>query len=203
MTIQSLFIRSNKNIAGIRLDAVTVESHVSQVRTTKSPVEFGADVTDNSIVEPKSLTITAEVSDSPVNGSSLGPLISQNDTFGSATEPNITRSNAAYNALISFQENKEPTEVQTRLKQYSNMLITNISTTQDKDSSKIASMAITMDEILILETEIIALSKDQLKAGSPQEQATSSDNKGRQEPQEPTENENKSVLKTISDWITE
>lgn len=201
MAIQSLFIRSNKSIAGIQLDAVLVENHVSTVRTTKNPVEFGADVTDNSIVEPKSLTITAEVSDNPINGSSVGPIIDQDNRFGSATIPNITRSNAAYNALISFQENKEPTEVQTRLKQYSNMLITSIATIQDKDSSQIASMVIIMDEILILETEIIALSKDQLKAGSPQEQATSSDNKGRQEPKEPTDNDNKSVLKTVLDWI--
>ena len=54
MAFENLFIRTRKSLGGIQLDAVLSESHNNVVRTTKNPVELGADITDHSIIEPKS-----------------------------------------------------------------------------------------------------------------------------------------------------
>jgi len=123
--------------------------------------------------------------------------------FGTATTDNITRSNAAYNAMVQLQELREPIEVQTRLKLYKDMLITGIATTQDKDSSRIASMNISLEEVLITESEVVQLTPAQLEAGSPREQGSSAEKKGRQEAVVPSETTKTSVLKSVIDWVGE
>ena len=80
------------------------------------------------------------------------------------------------------------------------MLIVGTPIVQDKDSSNIALMTIQMEEILITESEIVKLDSDQLE-GNTKEQATSAEKKGRQEPVIPSDTTNKSVLKSVIDWV--
>ena len=202
MAFDNLFIRSRKSLGGIQLDAVILETHRNTVRVTKNPIEFGADVVDHAIVDPKILLINAEVSDTPLGIAAFGAIVDLvTGLFGSATSNNITRSNAAYNALVQIQELREPIEVQTRLKLYTDMLITNIDTSQDKDSSRIVNMNITLEEAIIVQTEIVELTADQLQAGAALEQGSPADKKGRQETITPADATNKSVLKTVIDWV--
>ena len=202
MAFDNLFIRSRKSLGGIQLDAVILETHRNTVRVTKNPIEFGADVVDHAIVDPKILSINAEVSDTPLGVAAFGAIVDLvTGLFGSATSNNITRSNAAYNALVQIQELREPIEVQTRLKLYTDMLITNIDTSQDKDSSRIVNMNITLEEAIIVQTEIVELTADQLQAGAALEQGSPADKKGRQETITPADATNKSVLKTVIDWV--
>lgn len=202
MAIENLFVRTKKSIGGIQLDAVLTESHNSTVRTTKNPVEVGAEITDHSIIDPKKINIVAQVSDTPLGVAALGQLVdSVTNLFGTATSDNITRSSAAYNAMILLQEAREPIEVQTKLKLYTDMIITGISTTQDKDTSRIVSMSINLEEILLVESQVIKLNPEQLSDGSATEQASSAEKKGRQQTKEPAESTEKSVLKSVSDWI--
>lgn len=202
MAFENLFIRTQKSLGGITLDAVITEAHTSTVRLTNNPVEFGADITDHAVIEPKVVNINAVVSDTPLGVAAFGQIVDLvTGLFGTATDGNITRSNAAYNALIQLQELREPIEVQTKLKLYTNMMITNIDTNQDKDSSRIVDMFITLKEVLIVESEIVQLSPEQLAAGSPTEQGSSAEKRGRQEQVTPTDATNKSVLKTVIDWV--
>lgn len=202
MAFENLFIRTEKSLGGIQLDAVLSESHSNPVRLTKNPIELGADITDHAIIEPKQLTINAEVSDTPLGVAAFGAIVDLvTGLFGTATSSNITRSNAAYNALVQLQEAREPIQVQTRLRLYENMIITGISTLQDKNSSRVANMIITLEEALITESQIIQLAPEQLQDGSPTEQGSSPEQRGRQEPVTPTETTEKSVLKTVIDWV--
>lgn len=202
MSFQKLFIRNKKAIGGIELDAVLVESHDNQVRLTKNPIELGANVTDHAVIEPKRIFITAQVSDTPLGLAAFGQIVDLvTGLFGTSTSQNITRSNAAYNAIVQLMELREPIEVQTKLRLYQNMIITNLAVTQDKDSSRIVLMNLTLEELLIVESQIVQLSSDQLESGSAREQGTSAEKKGRQEPVNPEESKEKSVLKSIDDWI--
>lgn len=202
MAFEQLFVRTKKSLGGIQLDAVLSETHTNEVRLTKNPIELGADITDHAIVEPKKINIIAQVSDTPLGVAALGQIVdSVTGLFGTSTSDNITRSNAAYNALVQLMENREPIEVQTKLKLYSNMLITSISTKQDKDSSRAVLLVINLDEALITESQIVKLDAEQLEEGSPREQATSPENKGRQEAITPNDTTNKSVLKSVLDWV--
>ena len=202
MAFENLFIRTKKSIGGIELDAVLSETHNNQVRLTKNPVELGADITDHAIVEPKRINIVAQVSDTPLGAAAFGQIVDLvTGLFGTSTSQNITRSNAAYNAIVQLMEQREPIEVQTKLKLYQNMVITNLSTAQDKDSSRAVLMTLSLEEVLISESEIVKLSSEQLQEGSTREQGTSAEKKGRQEPVTPNNTTNKSVLKSVIDWV--
>ena len=203
MAFENLFVRTKKSIGGIELDAILSETHNNTVRKTTNPVELGADITDHAILEPKKLSITAQVSDTPLGTAAFGQIVDLvTGLFGTSTSGNLTRSNAAYNALEQLMEQLEPIEIQTKLKLYSNMLIVGLNTVQDKDSSRIVALSITLEEVLITESEVIVLSADQLEEGSAREQASSAENKGRQETTEPPANTNTSVLKSTIDWVS-
>lgn len=202
MAFENLFIRTEKSIGGIQLDAVLSESHTNEVSLTNNPVEFGADITDHAIVQPKRVNVVAQVSDTPLGLAAFGQIVDLvTGLFGSSTGENLTRSNAAYNAIIQLQEAREPIELQTKLRLYTNMIITNVSVVQDKDTSRIVRMSIDLQEVLITESEVVQLSEDQLQEGSAREQASPADNSGRKEAVEPTETTETSVLKSVVDWV--
>lgn len=203
MAFENLFIRTKKSIGGIELDAVLSETHNNQVRLTKNPVELGADITDHAIIEPKRINIIAQVSDTPLGTAAFGQIVDLvTGLFGTSTTQNITRSNAAYNAMVQLMEQREPIEVQTKLVLYENMVITGLTTTQDKNSSRIVLMNLTLEEVLITESQVVKLDPEQLQQGSAREQGTSAEKKGRQEPVTPSETTNKSVLKSVTGWIS-
>ena len=202
MSFENLFIRTEKSIGGIQLDAVISESHTNEVSLTSNPVEFGAEITDNAVTQPKKVNILAQVSDTPMGLAAFGQIVDLvTGLFGTSTTDNITRSNAAYNAIIQLQEEREPIEIQTRLKLYTDMVITKVTTIQDKDTSRIVRMSIDLQQVIITQSEIVQLTEEQLRAGSAREQASPAEKSGRKEAIEPPADTNKSVLKTIIDWV--
>ena len=202
MAFENLFIRTQKAIGDIQLDAVISESHVNEVSLTNNPVELGAEITDHAVVQPKRLNIVAQVSDTPMGLAAFGQIVDLvTGLFGTSTTDNITRSNAAYNAIVQLQEAREPIELQTKLKLYTNMIITNVSVQQDKNTSRIVRMSIDVQQVIITQSEIVQLSEDQLRAGSAKEQASPAEKPGRKEVVEPSAATNKSVLKTVIDWV--
>lgn len=202
MAFENLFIRTEKAIGGIQLDAVISESHTNEVSLTNNPVELGADITDHAIIQPKKVNVVAQVSDTPLGLAAFGQIVDLvTGLFGTSTGENLTRSNAAYNAMVQLQEAREPIELQTRLKLYTNMVITNIRVVQDKDTSRIVRMNIDLQEVLITESEIVQLSEDQLQEGSAREQGSPAEKTGRKEPVTPDNATNTSVLKSVIDWV--
>jgi len=202
MAFENLFIRTQKAIGGIQLDAVISESHVNEVSLTNNPVELGAEITDHAVVQPKRLNIVAQVSDTPMGLAAFGQIVDLvTGLFGTSTTDNITRSNAAYNAIVQLQEAREPIELQTKLKLYTNMIITNVSVQQDKNTSRIVRMSIDVQQVIITQSEIVQLSEDQLQAGSAKEQASPAEKSGRKEAVEPSAATNKSFAKILFDWI--
>lgn len=200
MAFENLFIRTKKSIGGIELDAFLTESHENVVTLTKNPVEMGANITDHAIIEPKRIVIVAEVTDSPLGTAAFTQII-DNITGLFSSSQNKTRSNTAYNAILQLQELREPLQVQTKLKLYQNMIITNLSVSQDKDTSRMVSMRIAMEEVLITESKLVTLSEN-LLPGPVAEKAAPATDTGRKELLKPTDSVNKSVLKSVSDWLT-
>lgn len=203
MAFENLFITTKKSIGGILLDAVLSESHSNSVSVSNNPIELGADITDHAIVQPKKINILAEVTDNPLGLAAFGQLLDTvTGLFGTSTTTNLTRSNAAYNALVQLMDSRALLEVQTKLKLYSNMMITDISIVQDKDSSRIARMNISLTEVRIVESQLITLNPDQLEDGTTKDQASPTENSN-QDAKVPTEPTNKSVLKSVYDWIVQ
>lgn len=202
MAFEQLFIRTQKSLAGVELDAVISETHNNTISLTKNPVELGADITDHAIIEPKKITIVAQVSDTPLGTAALGEIVdSVTGFFGTSTSQNLTRSTAAYNAIKEIMQQKEPIEVQTKLVLYTDMLITSLNITQDKDTSRVALMNITLQEVLITSSEIVQFDPDDLLEGQVREQASSAQKRGRQEAKAANDSVNRSALKSIVGWI--
>jgi hypothetical protein len=203
MAFENLFIRTERSIGGIQLDAFISEAHTNEVSLTSNPVELGAEITDHAVVQPKRLNIVAQVSDTPMGLAAFGQIVDLvTGLFGTSTTGNITRSNAAYNALIQLQEEREPIDIQTKLKLYTNMIITNVGVKQDKNTSRIVGMPIDLQQVIITESEVVQLTEEQLQAGSATEQASPPEKSGRKEAVEPPAATNKSVLKTLIDLVT-
>jgi len=204
MAFENLFIRTKKSIGGIELDAILSEVYNNELVITKNPIELGADITDHSIIQPKKLNIVAQVSDTPLGAAAFGEIVdSVTGLFGSSTTTSLTRSNAAYGAMVQLMEAREPIDVQTGLVFYNNMLIRAISTSRDKNTSRVVGFNMSLEEVIITESNIIKLTASQLAAGSPREQATSAEEKGRQELIVPGESTTKSALKSISGWLSQ
>jgi hypothetical protein len=204
MAFENLFIRNRRTLAGIELDAVVNETYENVVTASRFPIEKGSDITDNSILEPRKISIEAVVSDNPLGLAAFGEIVDNvTDLFGSATETNLTRSQAAYRELVRIEQLREPITIQTKLETYNNMLITNISTNQDVDSSAIVRLFIEAQELIITESQIVELTEEQLQVGSPREQGTSPSNRGRQQTVEPSETQERSVLKAVVNWISD
>lgn len=202
MAFENLFIRSKRTLGGIQLDAVISESHNNTVRVTTNPVEAGFEIADNAVNDPKQIAIEAVISDSPLGVAAFGQIIDLiTGLFGTATARNLTRSNAAYNALVQLQEARQPITIQTRLTEYEDMVITSIQCTQNAQTSRITRLFITAQQLIITQSTLIGLSREQLFPGSPTEQGQSPENIGRKEPRPPSSATDRSTLKTLSDFI--
>ena len=204
MAFENLFITTKRYIESfdssekIELDAVLSEDHKIEIKYTTNPVELGAEITDHAIVAPKRLTMVVQITDTPLGIAAVGELVdSVSNIFGSSTEENVTRSVAAYIKIKEIAETREPITIQTRLETYSNMLITNISTPTDKDTSRVALMTIQFTEIRIVNSLISELSSESL-SGDTADQGSPGEKRGRVDP---SESRDSSILKSVKDWV--
>ena len=128
MALANLFIRTKREFAGISLDAVLTESFSSPITVTKNPVEFGANIADHAIIQPKKYTLTGVVSNTPLSlTGAVGQIIDNiSGLFGDSSGSNLSRSQSAYEALQAIKDEREPIEVQTGLGLLKNMLILDI-----------------------------------------------------------------------------
>jgi len=119
------FLISNKpkaafnGIKTITLDASIDESHNYQALVTSNPVETGAKVTDNVLINPLTLSITGFITDTPIK--LLFGLLDNNNESGSGS-----LSATAHQDLLILFKNKQPFQVVTGLDIYKDMVITRL-----------------------------------------------------------------------------
>lgn len=201
MAFENLFVRTKRTIGGIQLDTVIVEDHDNSVTITKNPVEAGVDITDHAIIQPKILFIRGAVTDTPLGGAAFGLLIdSITNLFGTSTESNVTRSQTAYDLFLTLMENREPLDITTGLRIYENMLLTRLTTSQDKDSSRIVFLDMTFEEILLTESTVIDLTEADVDA-SISKNITSTSDRGRQNAIDNSAQTNTTLLLDLANWL--
>lgn len=200
MAFENLFIRTNRTLGGIQMDATISEDHSEQTRITSNPVEFGPDISDHVIIEPAELTVVGVVSDTPLGLAALDALTdSIADVFGGEISNGGTRSQQAYEAMLQLKNNREPIVVSTKLKEYQNMVVSGVNTFQDKSSSHVANMRISFKEVIITESEFIEVSKEDVNS-EVAASATTASERGRINTVVPDENKQQSWLNSIIDW---
>lgn len=108
---------------------VTIEeSAQDDLEITQHPVQDGAAITDHAYKKPVTLTVMAQYTE----GASGVPV------------------DEMYRRLLSLQESREPIDVITGKRMYSNMLIKSVSETTDKDTSKVLNVTASLQEIIVV-----------------------------------------------------
>lgn len=162
-----------RSMGSLTFDAVISERHTAELEVTKNPVEMGASITDHAYVKPYGLTITG--------GVSATPLHEPNDSYGQGND----RPSAAYEAMLKLQATREPFDVVTGLKLYKNMMVTSITTEQDKDSAGVFAFSAELTEVIIVYTEVVKYPPRQ--EGTTHNQASKAKDQGKKQGKAPVE----------------
>lgn len=163
-----VLITRETSINGLFLDASLTENHQAEFEYPSHPVEFGANINDHRIIKPKVFTIRGVVSDFTLHK----PKTSFAEGSGE------TRSQSAWNVLETLASTSEPFNVTTLLKEYRNMQIISLSTTQSVNSSTQVDFIAIIQEILITETTTTELPDSAYEEGKAFEQGSSTKNLG-------------------------
>lgn len=133
-------------IAQIEVDVSVQETHETDCDITENPVESGANITDHIQVKPAKLTIEGLVSDTPIKFlQGIRSLFDDN------------RSRKTYEELLTIQESREPIDVVTGLKQYSNMVLKTLTVPRSADTGKALRFTAIFQEIRIVESSSISV----------------------------------------------
>lgn len=194
MALANLFIRTKREFAGVSLDAVLSEDYSSPITLTKNPVEFGANITDHAIIQPKKYTLTGVVSNTPLSiAGAVGQIVDNvSGLFGDSSGTNLSRSQSAYETLQTIKNAREPIEVQTGLGILQNMVILDIQVNQTKTTSKAVFFSAPMEEVIITDSQVLTFPGSSL-SGSTKSQTASPLDKGIQQPQVPTASQGSSI----------
>lgn len=206
MAFENLLVRAKRTITGanveVQLDGVIVERFGNPIRPTQNPVESGALISDHAVVGPRFYSIDAIVTDSPLGGVAVGQLVdTDTNLFGDSTGSGSTRSQQAYESLVSLSRNREPISVITGLNTLDNMLIVDILSTRDKDTSNALFFTMDLQEIIIVDTQIVTRDEGALR-GDARLGGAAPTNQGRQLQQQITdERVDESILFKITERL--
>jgi len=185
MSLGNLFIRRDRLLGDIQLDAVINESYSMPVEVTQNPVELGANISDHKRVLPAIYTIEAVVTNTPIGLAGFTGVIGRitdevSNLFGDSTGTGSTRLNLAFSSLEKLREDTETLTLQTGLREFENMVMVGLDINQDKTTSKALFFTAVFNEVIMPESEITEISKEQLLDIKTKSQFATSTNKGKQ-----------------------
>jgi len=157
MSITQLFYIEETKIGSVTIDAVISESATSTATLTKNPVEKGADTTDHIRIEPMKFTARGIVSDTPVQIAGNLVNIFKNSGFRISQQ--------VWDKLLILQAKREPFQLVQGLKSYDNIVIEQLTYTQDASTNNVLIFDCTMSEIVLV-------GQDEVNAQTVTEKAT-------------------------------
>ncbi len=146
--LQTILLRQGRSIGGIIPNVTIEEHHRDELAITDHPVEQGAAITDHAFKMPAEVTMQC-------GWSSSGAL------FGSLS---LTTPQDIYQQLLALQESREPFDLVTGKRSYSNMLIKSLGVTTNAASENSLMVTCTMREIIVVETEATSLAPAAVQA---------------------------------------
>ena len=177
------------NIGGYFFDAVLKVDHNSSLKITSHPIETGGNISDHAYMEPQSISMEIGMSDACVS------------YIDGQFEQRYTRPVSAYDTLKQLQRDRVKVDVLTRLELYKNMMIENITVSDDYTSLFGLRATVMLTEIIMAKTKTVII--ENVASKSPQ--ITGSTNKGTVQPQKNSQSDNtggnKSILQSLSEMV--
>jgi uncharacterized protein YjhX (UPF0386 family) len=136
---------------GYYFDAFTKENHTGSVRVTEHPVQGGANISDHAYNLADKLTLEILVSDS------VESIVAGQFAGGK------TKSISAYEVIRKLKEKRALVSVRTRLHYYTNMIIENMTTSDDYKSANSLRCTVILRQVMmaVVATEYVTLKKKQ------------------------------------------
>ncbi|UIN06475.1 hypothetical protein LGL88_12040 [Yersinia ruckeri] len=190
MDILSAIFRQQTRKIGLLVPSVIIsEKHQDALEITEHPVEVGAAVNDHAY--KRAAEVTMEVGFA--GGGSLLDFV-DTSTIGLSLGKSPEE---VYQELRELQESRQPFDVITGKRKYSNMLIRGIEVTTDKTSENVLMCVLTLREVIMSQTESVTVAdKENMQEGV---STSAMQNTGTKAPAPA----NNSLLKSGLDWVTE
>ena len=128
-----------RNMGGFVADVTIEEDSEDEMMITEHPVERGAAITDHSYVRPSRVTIKAGWS---------------NSSFSALGNPFYVQ--AVYAALLQLQKTRQPFDIVTGKRAYTNMLFRRLSVKTDEKSENALDLTAQCQEIIIASTQTVS-----------------------------------------------
>lgn len=150
MDILSAIFRQQTRKIGLLVPSVIIsEKHQDALEITEHPVEVGAAVNDHAY--KRAAEVTMEVGFA--GGGSLLDFV-DTSTIGLSLGKSPEE---VYQELRELQESRQPFDVITGKRKYSNMLIRGIEVTTDKTSENVLMCVLTLREVIMSQTESVTV----------------------------------------------
>jgi hypothetical protein len=140
LNLIGLIVFRQRNIGGFVADVTIREDHEDELVVTENPVEQGAEITDHSFKAPARLTVEVGYS---------------NSSLAALANPNYVQD--VYAQFLGLQASRQPFDVITGKRLYSNMLITMLHTTSDKDTENAMFLSVKMREVILVNTQTVSV----------------------------------------------
>lgn len=145
-------------------DVTIHESHEYTNIVTEFPVEQGFNISDHALRVPEKLTLTGFVTNAPIPHSrgSMDVLLDKSDRVNTALESllqlaGFDPTGKVSPEIASIRRTPQIVTVVTGLRSYSNMIITNVSITRDKDTGETLSPVVEMRRLIVALSETVTV----------------------------------------------
>lgn len=180
---------------------VTVEEHyVDRLQITQHPVAGGTPISDHAFLLPKTVTMKCGWTNA---APSLSPGMVATSPFDSFGE---TRAYEIYQQLLALQASRQPFQLTAGKRTYPNMLISELSVTNDQKTEYALIIEVALQEVIIVKTATTSGAPDYPSpedSTKPDTTAPTVDN-GLVQPQPTPPNYDSDLKKTggsISSWL--
>jgi len=143
-------------IVAYMFDAVLDLEHEQTLTKTVHPVQTNAAVNTHAYLNPAQLVLYVLMSD--VSGSYAGGVSQSTSPYIQAWTGNPSKSVSAYLQMINLQSARALLTVTTRLRTYSNMLITKVSPREDYKSINAARFRVEFEQVILVTTQAAPVS---------------------------------------------
>lgn len=168
MSLINIFVAKSPTLNNIEFDAVLEDTFEASVELTGFEIELGARASDHRIIKPRKWTITAAMSNTPLQARPIdfvgGAFSNTIDSgvissvaglsAGFLAGDNVTRSSAALEEFLTLMTTGEPFDCDAGDIQLVNMVIGNIRRTKDASNEGGLIVEIELQEYPTLQTTI-------------------------------------------------
>jgi hypothetical protein len=152
--ILDVMLVGNKQIGSVTISAIIEEIYTDDVMITDHPVETGAPINDHAYKMPSQVVMKCGWSNADYTAL-LGSAAVQFE--GGDSMSTGTYIDAIYSQLLSIQNSRQPIDVVTTRRKYSNMLLKNLSVVTDAKTSQALMVTATLKKVIIVSTQSTTL----------------------------------------------